>query len=161
MGTRGKAPDALRASALQSLDKEVHSLEQVAQDLIKLLALGVQRLRAQMFEGLNYKGDHLDPTDARMLKELTAAFNSATDAQVRLDKTAEIRKNALSEEEKRAKLAEWVLSWPGTKERADWIRALARRHDEIRQGNTNEMNSLEQGPTLRGVRRDSNDDESN
>lgn len=155
----GPSPDELRRRAMAVHDRRVIHLDTVAKDIIRLLAEAVDRVKHQMMSGMGYKAEELRPEDARALKELVVAFNSATDAQTRLDKTAEIRKNTMSHEEQKTALAEWVLSWASNSERADWIRDLARAHDAQRaqQVGLKKMSpnaSLELGPVLAGVRED-------
>jgi hypothetical protein len=153
-GLNGKGPEELRRAALAKYDRKVVHLETLHNEVLKVIDELIQRAKASLFEGLAYKADSVSRDSVEILAKLTAALNSATDSQVRLDKTAEVRKNAMSHEEQKKALADWVLSWPGNAERADWIRELAKRHDQVRSGNVTTTNSLELGPTLKGVRDD-------
>lgn len=132
MGQQTKRPDELRATALAMFDKKVIRLEDTAKTLAKILDYAVEKLKAEMFDGMGYKKDSpLDEKVVKTLKELTAAFNSASDAQVRLDKTAKDRARQMSHEDRKKAVADFILTLP-TRERAEWIVELTKAHDEVK-----------------------------
>lgn len=121
-----------RAAALAHFDKKVIRLEDIAGRLTKLLGRVVEQLQNHMFDGLGYKDNApIDDKTVKLLKEVTAAFNSASDAQVRLDKTAAQRAKAMSHEDRKKAVADFILTLP-VRERAEWITALIKRHDELK-----------------------------
>ncbi len=132
MGQPTKKPDELRATALAMFDKKVVRLEDTARDLAKVLDHVVGKIKRELFDGMAYKDDApLDDKIVKTLKEVTAAFNSATDAQVRLDKTAKDRAKSMTHEDRKTAVADFILTLP-VKERAEWIVELVRRHDELK-----------------------------
>jgi len=125
------SPDELRLAAVVRFDRRVTDLDFVANEVIKLLAESVERFKTQLFDGLGYKGLGLSKDDVTSLTKLTAAFNSATDAQIRLDKTAKDRVKRMTHDEHKAAMADWLMRLP-TAERSKWILALVDRHDEAK-----------------------------
>lgn len=128
---RQRTPDELRDKAIALFDKKVVRLEDAARELIKLLGRAIDGLKAELFEGLGYKNPGLSDSQVRRLKEITASFNSASDAQCRLDRTAHMRAKELTAEERKAFTADFILTLP-PRERAEWIRDVIKRHDELK-----------------------------
>lgn len=128
MSNPSPSPDQLRKAAILKFDASVADIDVMAQDVIKLLQESVHRFKTQLFDGLGYKGQGLSKDDVAALTKLTAAFNSATDAQIRLDKTAKERVKRMTHDEHKAAMVAWLMRLP-TKERTEWILDLVRRHD--------------------------------
>jgi hypothetical protein len=118
-----------RKAAIARFDKKVVRLEDTAHKLIRLLDRTVDSIQESMFEGLGYKGQGVNDTALKQLKEATAAFNSATDAQIRLDKTAAQRAKSLTMGEKKAGCREFILGLPPA-ERSEWIRITIKAHED-------------------------------
>ncbi len=127
----GKPVEAERAKAIARFDAKVVRLEDTARTLAQLLDRAIESIKLSMFSGLGYTTSELTDTDLKKLKEVTAAFNSATDAQVRLDKTAGQRAKAMTHDERKQAVADFILNLP-VRERADWLTAAVKKHDDLK-----------------------------
>lgn len=125
-------PEELRDKALAIFDKKVVRIEDTFVRLVKLLDRAVEQLQTHMFEGLGYKPDApIDEKTVKLLREVTAAANSAADAQVRLDKTAGQRAKQMSHEDRKKAVSDFIMTLP-SRERAEWIVALVEAHNEFK-----------------------------
>ncbi len=143
----GKPVDAERAKALARFDSRVVRLEDTARTLAQLLDRAVESIKVSMFSGLGYTTAELTDTDLKKLKEVTAAFNSATDAQVRLDKTAGQRAKAMTHDERKQAVADFIMTLP-MHERSEWLVAAVKRHDDLKGGGRR----LQTSPSMDGFK---------
>lgn len=95
---------------LARFNHESVQLETLVGDYVKLLGVLVEALKQELV--VNVPGGKVRAVDGdtvRKLKDLTAALNSATDAQIRLDKTAKERSKRMTEEERGEAAIKWLL----------------------------------------------------
>jgi hypothetical protein len=105
-----KTVDEKQRDALIRFDKQVLRLEDVLAEYIKLVNHQLVGLRKSSMDGLGYQALMSDPAIVRQLKELGAALNSATDSQIRLDKTAKERAEKMTPDEEEGVVQNWIRS---------------------------------------------------
>lgn len=106
----GKSVDETRADALVRFDKQVLRLEDLLKDYLHLINHQLIGLKNECFQGMGYKAEASDAKILQKIKDLGAAFNSATDSKVRLDKTAKDRAKEMTEEDEKEAVREWIRS---------------------------------------------------
>lgn len=133
-------PTALRTRELARLDQQVVDLDDELRKLLALVQFSREALQNQMTDGMGYKKMVILEKDLKALKELSTIFSVATDCQVRLDKTQEIRSKKLDKNGYLRLALKLVMSLSDA-ERGHWISDLLVLH----------RGKAATGPNVRGV----------
>lgn len=128
-------------STLAALDTTVVDLDQELQRLLSLVQFMREALQKRVVSGMGYKQESVAKEDLQALKELATVFSTATDCQVRLDKTAEIRAKKLDKAGYLRLANKLVMSLPPS-ERGLWIKKLLMDHRESR-GNASGLHKID------------------
>jgi hypothetical protein len=104
-------------------------LDDMLRDQLRLIRTCQDALATEMTEALGGAPRALTSGLADKLKALTAALNTATDAQVRLDKTAADRAKRMSPADWLAAIRAYVLAMPHA-DRAALLQDLTAAHHE-------------------------------
>jgi hypothetical protein len=128
-----KTPEQHRAAFAAKFEGgKVVRLEDQLEQFILLIAHQLEALKTEAGAGMGYKALAADPTYLRKLKDLGATFNSATDAQIRLDKTAADRAKKLTKEMEAKACQVFVRALPDT-DRSRWLSTEVEWHNKHRQ----------------------------
>lgn len=120
---------------IERFDARVTDLESVAKDLLDVLAMATTALKNSVAQGAGMGALPITKVHVDALVRVTAAFERAVAAQVKLDKTSALRAKTLTPAEKKRAVQDYVLSLPSA-ERREWLLQAARRHNETRAPNS-------------------------
>lgn len=109
-GDTGRTPDQMRADLLAKYDKQVVRMEDVQRNAIKFLAWQLQALENEAMDGMGYKQLAVSGDIVNKTAKLTAAVNSLTESERRLQATRKQRADELSPEEEIEAVFEFLIS---------------------------------------------------
>lgn len=132
-GQDTKEVSAYRADFIAKFDGQVVRLEDELERMIKLVSMQRTALENQLFGGLAYKQQAADASGIRMLKDLTAAYNSLTDSKVRLEKTAKDRASKMTPDEEKEAVITYLKALPAG-ERTSLIQRVVIWHNAQKHG---------------------------
>lgn len=128
-GDPARSTDQVRKDFLARYDRQVVRLEDELAEFIKLIAHQRRALTAEAFDGLGHLALATSKEVLDKLAKLGASFNSATDAKVRLEKTAKERSKTMTPEDEEAAVLDFFRSRPET-QRGRMLRDLVAWHNE-------------------------------
>lgn len=131
MSTPSKTPEEHRRDFLARQESSVVRLEDQLESFIKLIAHQTDALRNEAVDGMGYKALAADPAYLRKLKDLGATFNSATDALIRLEKTAKDRAEKMTREQERDAMSTAIRAMDDTT-RSDFLSTEVSWHNKHR-----------------------------
>lgn len=121
-------PDELRARALSAFEAEVVSLGRVVDETVKLAKRTVDALKKEAFDGVGYKGDGVPEGWLDKFQQAVRIVSAAVDADARYHKSAKERSKRMTREETKAVIRTFLFGELDSKERAEFIKALALEH---------------------------------
>jgi hypothetical protein len=119
---------------LARFNHETVELETIVEDYIKLLRVLVEALKQELV--VNVPGGKVREVSelvVKKLKDLTAALNSATDCQIRLDKGAKDRAKRMSDDERTEAAIRWVLKFEYARRRDTLLRLVAAHNKDTQE----------------------------
>jgi hypothetical protein len=129
----GKNVDELRTEVLARFDKRVLRLEDLLVRYMRLIDHQLTGLTNECMGGFGYKAEASDPKLLQKIKDLGAAFNSATDSKVRLDKTMKDREKDMTEKDEEEAVRTWIRS-RDNRVRGNFLYFEVQWHNEAKTG---------------------------
>jgi hypothetical protein len=122
-------PAQLSAASKSALEKRVVRLGDELDEMIKIVSFQRESLSNELHDGLAYKQLGADMLVLKKTKELSAVFNSITDAKIRFDKSMKQLADTMTPEEERDAVKQYIKSL-GRAERGDLLKIMVKWHND-------------------------------